>query len=856
MTPRRSPRIVALVLVAAVLFAPGADAASGRAFRVRAFLLGNVADGSAGDRSPGPDGPFWFGVGLYDNPTGFYTPVLRCLETNGVLTSWTLDAPQSFFAASVRRDPATGRLWVLVPRIDADASVLYSLDPGSNAQTRTPVPFRAFSMSLDAAGAPWIAGTGKLARLAGGSFRVFPIAGLGGRISRVDGQGRLWLQRDDDRIAAFSTSSESLDVYADSTEELNSPDVDPSGAVWGWRGAQDRLIRFDPATRVVATYRLVNTASNWARLQATGDQVNLAASYGPHFLSFTPAKGTALSTATLAAPTTSLPSSSTVSAATTTSEAPRSAETLAFADRIAYAEDDEGRALFTTNGVGYQSLVWAGGGETLTGAGPIQWWRPLGPSETFTTKAALPVAVEVRPDDPTSNFFTEVTISNVDADANVGLTFRAGGVDYTTGTTVPAGRSVGLGNVVRSLRELGAAIPAGAAAGTLTATFTNGAGRLSARVYTKFPDGATTGSGYGSLDPSAELFTYRKSLNGLKNTAAFRTNVAVANLCGADGACGTLSVTADFYDDATGDRVGGATLTVPPREWRQLDAPLAGLGATGETFTVLFTPVTASVAGYDAYATIVDNATQDSAFVRATPVGGSSNLTLPVVVDAQGIGTRFTSECSITNTTAVPAIADVTFTSTATGSTVHEVLNLGVGRGVRYANAVDHFRQLDPSKVAANDSGPLRVALRDFASGFVSSRTTASNGMGLGFTAIDPYLARAQRKKRVVGLKQTAAFRTNLAVVHSGATTNDPAAPITITVTVLDANGAQVGSPLTTTLLPGRLQQWNQLLSANFGVQGEGYTAVVERTAGQDAFDAYATVIDNLSSDPTFVRGE
>ena len=81
--------------------------------------------------------------------------------------------------------------------------------------------------------------------------------------------------------------------------------------------------------------------------------------------------------------------------------------------------------------------------------------------------------------------------------------------------------------------------------------------------------------------------------------------------------------------------------------------------------------------------------------------------------------------------------------------------------------------------VDADDYGPVRVAFRDFASGFASVRTTATNGTGLGFTAVDPFVERAKRTKRIVGLVENARFRTNLAVVHSGATGSDPDAPIT-----------------------------------------------------------------------------
>jgi hypothetical protein len=158
--------------------------------------------------------------------------------------------------------------------------------------------------------------------------------------------------------------------------------------------------------------------------------------------------------------------------------------------------------------------------------------------------------------------------------------------------------------------------------------------------------------------------------------------------------------------------------------------------------------------------------------------------------------------------------------------------------------------------VRADDYGPVTIAFRDFASGFASVRTTATNGTGLGFTAIDPYVERAKGTKRIVGLVQNDRFRTNLAVVHAGATGSDPNAAVTLRVTVRDPSGAAVGAPLTKSLGPGQLHQWTRVLADFLGTTGEGFSATIERTDGFEPYDAYVTVIDNASTDPVFVRAE
>lgn len=851
-------RCLAAAAVAALLLS-SPSLASGAVYRLtRHTASGN--EGSIGDRESGT-GAFWVPSSEYDNPTGGWKPVVLRLEPTGSLSRWQLDpAARSFFPVAARWHAASARLFVLVPLPAEQRALVYVLDPAAGSATRTDLPFLARSLRLDSVdGAAWVVGRDTAARLASGTLRTFSIPGVVEAADRFDAARRLWLATEGGVLLSLSADG-SLASFGPGSSPGTLLTVDDSGTeIWGVDGARDALVRFRPATGERTAFAQVRPVSNWAGLAVSGGRVALAASYGPHVVSAAIADlGTPTTTAFTGRPAQAgVPADAAAAPVAVTPG--RSESTAPPTTRVLYAPLDAGRALFTTSGEAYRSLLWSGSGGFLVATDGLELWTPLGAGEPFTVRQALPVAVEVRPDDPTRNFFTETTVTNLDAERAVLLTLTTGSAAHTLAIDLPAGTTRVLPNVVQAFRDLGgAALPPGeTVAGTLAAEFRNGTGSLAARVFTRFPDGSTTGLGFTSLDPAREARVFRKALNGLKNTAGFRTNLAVANLCGFDDACATLDVAADFFDDATGARLGSAALQVPPGQWRQLDAPLAGFaGAEGETFSVLFTPFSASATAYDAYATVVSNSNQDAAFVRAAPAERASNLALPVITDAGGIGTRFTSELALTNTTGGPAVADVTFTSARSGRTVSETLNLGTGLGVLWRNAVDHFRALSPGSVDADDYGPVRIAFRDFASGFASVRTTASNGTGLGFTAFDPFVERAKRTKRIVGLVENARFRTNLAVVHSGATGSDPDATITLRVTIRDASGNAVGMPLEKTLGPGQLHQWTRVLSDALGTSGEGFTATIERIAGLEPFDAYVTVIDNASTDPVFVRAE
>ena len=212
---------------------------------------------------------------------------------------------------------------------------------------------------------------------------------------------------------------------------------------------------------------------------------------------------------------------------------------------------DGGRSLFTTSGETYRAVLWSGGGSSLVATGAVELREPFAAGAPFSTRQVLPVSVEVRPDDPTRNLFTEVTVANLDAERNVVLTLTTANGTYTLPVEIAAGATRVFPNVVQAFRDLGgAALPRG------------------------------------------------------------------------EKVAGTLEATA-----------------------------------------------------YDTHATIISEANQDAAFVRALPADRASNLTLPVITDAGGIGTRFTSECALTNTTGGPAVADVTFTSSKSGNTVSDTLS-------------------------------------------------------------------------------------------------------------------------------------------------------------------------------------
>lgn len=94
----------------------------------------------------------------------------------------------------------------------------------------------------------------------------------------------------------------------------------------------------------------------------------------------------------------------------------------------------------------------------------------------------------------------------------------------------------------------------------------------------------------------------------------------------------------------------------------------------------------------------------------------------------------------------------------------------------------------------------------------------------------------------VYGLREDAAHRSNLALVHAPLVTAP--GPITLEVQVFDgATGLSAGAPLWQSLAPGEFAQINRILSKVYGAPVNGY-ARIRRLSGIDGFIAYGVVND------------
>lgn len=241
------------------------------------------------------------------------------------------------------------------------------------------------------------------------------------------------------------------------------------------------------------------------------------------------------------------------------------------------------------------------------------------------------------------------------------------------------------------------------------------------------------------------------------------------------------------------------------------------------------------------------------------PVKGLTSARLaPIVLDVAGPGgQRYTTELVLSNPSPSPVRVDVLYTAASSlnaagsGSTF-ETLAAGRQRIIPDVLAWLRGKGLAIPADGSSQGGTLRVTFDGVAAGWTpsaSSRTTIASGAGragLSMPAVDPDTAAAS-SVWLFGLRETAADRSNLAIVNAGLEGS-----IDLKISVFSGEGSSVPRHVLPylRLVAGQWVQLNTVLrTAGFA---SGY-ALVERVAGTSPFHAYAVFNDNATNDGSVV---
>jgi hypothetical protein len=220
--------------------------------------------------------------------------------------------------------------------------------------------------------------------------------------------------------------------------------------------------------------------------------------------------------------------------------------------------------------------------------------------------------------------------------------------------------------------------------------------------------------------------------------------------------------------------------------------------------------------------------------------------TVPAAAHSPGaFGSLWRTDVAVVNASGAEACLDATFVPAGGGEA--RVWTGRMPSGARLLS--DVLVSLFGIDSAAKTSGAIRFS-SDRAL-VVSSRTWNSTEKGTyGAHLAGVAAGRAVTPERpgvLPQLKRGAAVRTNVGLTNLGT------APVTAAIRLFAANGTGLGSESLVAVPPGALVQVDDVFSScGAGDASIAWARIEARTAGGQVF-AYASVIDNATSDPTIV---
>ena len=222
----------------------------------------------------------------------------------------------------------------------------------------------------------------------------------------------------------------------------------------------------------------------------------------------------------------------------------------------------------------------------------------------------------------------------------------------------------------------------------------------------------------------------------------------------------------------------------------------------------------------------------------------SESLLLPVVLDnVSGVGgSRYTTELTLASKSAKPVRVDLAYTASVGGGSGTASVTLAPGETHILPDALA-FLRAQGLAIPSGDSGvgTLLATFDDVSSAPFAGARTFTPGGGGTFGLFYPASGFSGGTATIVGLQESGAMRSNLALVNAGPN------PITLRVQLF---GGVAPVTLPDVALPG--YGWQQINRPLLGIAAAG-RAVVTEVSGSTFFTAYGVLNDAVTSDGSFL---
>jgi len=345
---------------------------------------------------------------------------------------------------------------------------------------------------------------------------------------------------------------------------------------------------------------------------------------------------------------------------------------------------------------------------------------------------------------------------------------------------------------------------------------------------------------FGQYIPAVSLTSSMGSevfIDGLGGDSRFRSNVGVVNLSNQE-----ITATITVLDTNGVQQGQPYIISVPARSSRQENGINSKVGAGNlGVFTVRIT----ATGDFFAYASKLDNVTSDPIFVPNTLLALSRQWVDGVgAVQGEG-GAFFRSNLSISNRGSSAAVVTLQYTPRGATTASHsETINVPAKSTAFYNDAIPQIFGIEGAgalTVTSDSSNPVVVWARTY-----NDRGT-SGTLGQFIPAFGPADLVGTKGALLQGLSENAGYRTNLGFV------NTSAAAVGVTMSVWSKQGIKLNEKVY--VIAGGQSVFVSRIIRDIAPGAEiadGYLKIVP--SDPDALYVWASYVDNVSTDQTFVR--
>ena len=370
--------------------------------------------------------------------------------------------------------------------------------------------------------------------------------------------------------------------------------------------------------------------------------------------------------------------------------------------------------------------------------------------------------------------------------------------------------------------------------------------KVTARTYNQvsstascYPDG-TQGQDYPALVTGGGLSAGQSAyLAGLTEDSSYRSNIGAVNT-----GTGAASVLVKLYNGA-GTYLADYTVPLTAGQWVQTTQPFKNDASQTAMSAGYATVTVQSGSGVFAFASVIDNITNDPTTVAMQESAPALVVWVPVASFAGGLNqSQWRSDLGLLNPGTVTATVQIGFYGS---STANMTTSVAAGAQSILTDVVYGLGGSGSGPLEITSDQPLLVTARTYnqVSSTASCYPDGTQGQDYPAAAASSGLNSGQ-SAYLAGLTEDSSYRTNIGVVNTGT------GVASVLVSLFDGAGTQLAEYT----VPLTARQWVQTTqpfknSAGQTALSAGYATITVQS-GSGVF-AFASVIDNITNDPTTV---